>query len=256
MGEVKPIPQAPPEVAVGIPAELIRRRPDIRRAELDAAAQSAQIGVAKADIFPAFSLTGSFGLESSAKGGMPSNKASFRDLFNANSFTYFVGPTFEWPILNYGRLKNNIRAQDARFQQLVVNYQQTVLRAAQEVEDAIVAFLRSQEQVKLLADSVEASKRAVDLSMIQYREGKITYNEVLNAQQFLVQEEGRLTKGRGDIARNLIAVHKALGGGWEIRKGKDFIPEEIKKEMQERTGWGDLVSREEIEDAPHWQPDF
>ncbi len=253
---VKPIPNAPPEVAVSIPAELLRRRPDIRRAELEAAAQSAQIGIAKADLFPAFSLTGSFGLESSAKGGIQSNRANFGDLFDSNSFTYFVGPSFEWPILNYGRIKNNVRAQDARFQQLVINYQETVLRAAQEVEDALVAFLRSQEQVKFLAESVQASKRAVNLSMIQYREGTISYNEVLDAQQFLVQQEDRLSTVRGDVARNLITVYKALGGGWEIRQGKDFIPAEIKREMRERTDWGDLLSREEIDDAPQWKPDF
>ena len=256
LGGIKPIPKAPPEVAIGIPAELLRRRPDIRRAELEAAAQSAQIGIAKADLFPAFSLTGSFGLESSAKGGIQSNKAGFSDLFNSNSFTYFVGPSFEWPILNYGRLKNNVRAQDARFQQLVVSYQETVLRAAQEVEDALVAFLRSQEQVKFLADSVKATRRSVDLSMIQYREGTISYNQVLDSQQFLVQQEDRLSTVRGDVARNLITVYKALGGGWEIRQGKDFIPEEIKRQMRERTDWGDLLSREEIDDAPQWKPDF
>jgi len=256
LGGTKPIPEAPPEVAVGIPAELLRRRPDIRRAELEAAAQSAQIGVAKADLFPAFSLTGSFGLESSAKGGIASNRANFSDLFNSNSFTYFVGPSFEWPILNYGRLKNNVRAQDARFQQLVVSYQETVLRAAQEVEDALVAFLRSKEEVKFLADSVQATKRSVDISLIQYREGTIFYTAVIDSQQFLVEQEDRLSRSRGDVARNLISVYKGLGGGWEIRQGKDFIPEEIKQEMQERTDWGDMLSHEEIDDPPQWKPDF
>jgi NodT family efflux transporter outer membrane factor (OMF) lipoprotein len=256
LGGVKPIPKAPPEVAVSIPAELLRRRPDIRRAELDAAAQSAQIGVAKADLFPAISISGSFGLESSAKGGRQSNGANFSDLFESNSFTYFFGPSVQWPILNYGRLKDNVRVQDARFQQLVVNYQNTVLRAAQEVEDAIVAFLRTQEQVKFLSASVEATKRSVDLSLIQYREGTVLYNEVLDSQQFLVQREDRLASSRGDVTRNLIAVYKALGGGWEIRQDKDFLPEEIKKEMRERTDWGDLLSRDEIDEAPRWEPDF
>ena len=92
--------------------------------------------------------------------------------------------------------------------------------------------------------------------MIQYREGTISYNQVLDSQQFLVQQEDRLSAVHGDVARNLITVYKALGGGWEIRQGKDFIPAEIKREMQERTDWGDLLSREEIDDAPQWKPDF
>ncbi len=242
----RPIPTAPADVTVGIPAELLRRRPDIRRAELQAAAQSAQIGVARSDLFPAFALVGTIAFEAEDAG----------KLFNANSVAGSIGPSFRWPILNYGRLKDNVRVQDARFQQLVVNYQNTVLRAAQEVEDAIVAFLRTQEQVKFLSASVEATKRSVDLSLIQYREGTVLYNEVLDSQQFLVQREDRLASSRGDVTRNLIAVYKALGGGWEIRQDKDFLPEEVKKEMRERTDWGDLLSREEIEEAPRWKPDF
>jgi outer membrane protein TolC len=124
------------------------------------------------------------------------------------------------------------------------------------VEDAIVAFLRTQEQVKFLSASVEATKRSVDLSLIQYREGTVPYNEVLDSQQFLVQREDRLATIRGDVTRSLIAVYKALGGGWEIRQDKDFLPEEIKKEMRERTDWGDLLSRDEIDEAPRWEPDF
>ncbi|MCK5511862.1 MAG: efflux transporter outer membrane subunit, partial [Thermodesulfovibrionia bacterium] len=169
------IPEAPSEVVVGIPADLLRRRPDIRTAELQTAAQSARIGVAKADLYPQFSLVGSIGLQSSEQGGIPSNTANFSDLFDSESITYFVGPSLQWPILNYGRIKNRVRVQDVRFQQLVVNYQNTVLNAYREVEDAMVGFLRSQEQVKYLADSVNASKRSVDLSLIQYREGVADY---------------------------------------------------------------------------------
>ena len=167
-----------------------------------------------------------------------------------------IGPSFRWPILNYGRLRDNVRVQDARLQELIVTYQDTVLRAQRDVEDALAAFLRSQEQVRFLSDSVDASKRSVDLALIQYREGTVRYNEVLDSQQFLVQREDRLASSRGDVPRNLIAVYKALGGGWEIRQDKDFLPEEIKKEMRERTDWGVLLSREEIDEAPRWEPDF
>ncbi len=242
----RPIPMAPAEVAVGIPAELLRRRPDIRRAELQAAAQSAEIGVARADLFPAFALVGTIAFEAEDAG----------KLFNANSVAGSIGPSFRWPILNYGRLKDNVRVQDARFQELIVTYQDTVLQAQREVEDALAAFLRTQEQVRLLSESVEATKRSLDLSLIQYREGTVLYNEVLDSQQFLVQREDRLASSQGDVTRNLIAVYKALGGGWEIRQDKDFLPEEIKKEMRERTDWGDLLSREEIDEAPRWEPDF
>ncbi|MFB3123112.1 MAG: efflux transporter outer membrane subunit [Candidatus Binatia bacterium] len=256
LGGPKTIPTAPTEVTVGIPAELLGRRPDIRRAELQAAAQSAQIGVAKADLFPAISISGSFGLESSAKGGRQSNGANFSDLFESNSFTYFFGPSFQWPILNYGRIRDNVRVQDVRFQELVVNYQNTVLRAAQEVEDAIVAFLRTQEQARFLSESVESAKRSVELSLIQYREGATDYQRVLDSQGFLVQQQDRLTLSLGDVPTSLIAVYKALGGGWQIREGKDFIPEEIKTEMNSRTDWGNLLQLEEVKSPPKWEPDF
>jgi NodT family efflux transporter outer membrane factor (OMF) lipoprotein len=231
------IPEAPAEVVVGIPADLLRRRPDIRTAELEAAAQSALIGVAKADLYPQFSLVGSIGLQSSEQGGIPSNNADFSDLFDSDSITYFAGPSIQWPILNYGRITNRVRIQDARFQQLIVNYQNTVLNAYREVEDAMVGFLRSQEQATYLADSVTASKRSVDLSLIQYREGVTDYQRVIDTQRFLTQEQDLYTAVNGEVALNLIAMYKALGGGWQIREGKDFVNEKIKEEMQQRTNW-------------------
>ena len=191
------IPEPPVEVAVGIPAELLRRRPDIRLAELQAASQSALIGVARTDLYPRFTLFGSIGLQSSDKSA---TGGTFSDLFDSDSITYTVGPGVQWSIFNYGRLKNNVRVQDARFQQLIVNYQNTVLRAAQEVEDGLVGFLRSQEEVKLRADSVAATKRSVDLSLIQYRDGVVDYQRVLDSQERLVGEQDQLTTNRSDPA--------------------------------------------------------
>jgi NodT family efflux transporter outer membrane factor (OMF) lipoprotein len=236
--ESGPVPDAPPEVVMGIPADLLRRRPDIRTAELQTAAQSALIGVAKADLYPQFSLVGSLGLQSSEQGGITSNNANFSDLFDSESITYFIGPSLQWPILNYGRIKNRVRVQDARFQQLVVNYQNTVLNAYREVEDAMVGFLRSQEQVTYLTDSVKALKRSVDLSLIQYREGVADYQRVLDTQRFLTQEQDLLTSVNGEVALNLIAIYKALGGGWQMREGKGFVNEKTKNVMKERTNWG------------------
>jgi len=241
LGGPRPIPTAPADVAVGVPAELLRRRPDIRRAERDAAAQSALIGIAKADLYPRFTLAGFVGLQSSDTG-----MATLADLFTGDSFTGFVGPALSWPLLNYGRLKNNVRVQDARFQQLVINYQNTVLKAAEEVENAVVAFLRAQEQVRFLSAGVQATKGAVDLSLIQYRGGAIPFDRVLISEERLVAQQDRLAEAKGAISVNLIAMYKGLGGGWQIRRGQDFVPGEIQEVMRTRTNWGGLLAPEAV----------
>ncbi|MCD6389891.1 MAG: efflux transporter outer membrane subunit [Desulfobulbaceae bacterium] len=248
LGKPSLIPTAPAEVAVGIPAELLRRRPDIRLAEFQAASQSAKIGVAKSDLFPRFSLMGSIGLQASEKGGVLSNDSHFSDLFSSDSITYSVGPSVQWPFFNYGRLKNNIRMQDARFQQYVINYQNTVLQAAQEVEDAMVGFLRSQEEIVLISESVDNYKSSVDISLLQYREGETSYQRVVDTQRVLTQQEDNLASTTGSIAINLIAMYKALGGGWELRLGKEFIPEQTMEEMRQRTDWGNLLPAENLPD--------
>ena len=209
------IPSAPAEIAVGVPIDLLRRRPDVRMAELQAAAQSARIGIAKSDLYPRFSLFGSIGFATSSDGGVQSNNADAGDLFSSDSIRYTVGPTFSWPIFNYGRLRNNVRVQDARFQQAALNYQNTVLEAAREVEDALTAYLRSQTRVGYLADSVGDARRSVELALVQYRQGSTTYQRVLDTQRFLVRQEDQLAGTRGDVALNLVATYKALGGGWE-----------------------------------------
>ena len=226
------IPTVPAEVAVGVPAELLRRRPDIRRAERQMASQSARIGVAKADLFPHFALFGTIGFTSASSG----------DFFTSDSLQAFGGPGFAWDVFNYGRIKNSVRVQDAVFQQLVVNYQNTVLQAAQEVEDAIVAFLRTQEEAKFLGESVRAYKRSSDLSMLQYREGLVSYQRVLDTQRFLTQAQDNQTVTRGSVVTSLVALYKALGGGWQTRIGREFVPEKTKEEMQERTNWGKLLT--------------
>ena len=241
LGGPRPIPTAPADVAVGVPAELLRRRPDIRRAERDAAAQSALIGIAKADLYPRFTLAGFVGLQSSDTG-----MATLADLFTGDSFTGFVGPALSWPLLNYGRLKNNVRVQDARFQQLVINYQNTVLKAAEEVENAVVAFLRAQEQARFLSAAVQATKGAVDLSLIQYRGGAIPFDRVLISEERLVAQQDRLAEAKGAISVNLIAMYKGLGGGWQIRRGQDFVPGEIQEVMRTRTNWGGLLAPEAV----------
>ena len=245
------IPQMPAEIAVGIPTELLRRRPDIRLAERQLAAQSAQIGVAKANLFPHFSLVGSIGYTTTGSTNPPqSNNAGLSDMFKNKSFGYSAGPSITWDLFNYGRITNSIRVEDARFQQLAVDYENTVLQAVQEVEDAMIAFLRTQDKAAFLDDAVEAYKRSVDLSLLQYKEGLVDFQRVLDAQQNLVQQQDNWVATTGDVGLNLISLYKALGGGWEMRAGKDFVPKEIKAEMEKRTNWGDLLSPDKLEYPP------
>jgi NodT family efflux transporter outer membrane factor (OMF) lipoprotein len=201
------IPDAPAEVVVGIPADLIRRRPDLRSAERLIAAQNAQIGVAEADFYPAFFINGSIGYEAK----------DLSRLFNSKSFTGQIGPAFQWNVLNYGRILNNVRLQDFKTQELVGIYQQKVLSAAQEVENGIVTFLRAREETDHLAASVKAAQRAVQLAADQYRAGAADFTPVFVAEQFLVQQQNLYAQARGDIALGLIAAYRAIGGGWEIR---------------------------------------
>jgi NodT family efflux transporter outer membrane factor (OMF) lipoprotein len=246
----KRIPTAPPELVVDIPAELMRRRPDIQLAEYQIATQTPLIGASKAELYPAFQLAGSIGLATSTSrntnaGG--TNGSSFSDLFDSDSLEFFGGPSFSWNLFNYGRIKNRVRTEDALLQQLVVNYTDTVLRAHQEVEDSLVGYLRKQQEAGYLLDSVKASQRSVDLSMIQYREGLVDYQRVLDSQRFLTNEQDVWTRARGDAILNLVALYKALGGGWQIREGKDFVSKENIEEMQKRTDWGDLLIPKAVE---------
>lgn len=252
LGAPGQIPSIPPDVEAGVPAELLRRRPDIRLAESQMAAQCALIGVATADLYPRFNLFGSIGLSASnaalTAAGFPGG-SSLGDIWGSDSLQYYGGIGFAWDIFNYGRIKNRIRVQDARFQGLIVNYKRTVLKAAQEVEDGLSAFLRSQEEVIFLRESVGGATRSVELSMTQYREGLVDYQRVLDTQRAQAQTQDHLTFTQGSVLLNLVATYKALGGGWEIRRGHDFLPDEIKNEMKQRTDWGELLDSVELEPA-------
>jgi NodT family efflux transporter outer membrane factor (OMF) lipoprotein len=250
LGGAGSIPEPPAEVAVGIPAELLRRRPDIRVAERLLAAQSAQIGFAKADLFPHFSLFGSLGFQTASFTDSRSNNSSFNDLFDKDSFTYFGGGGFNWDLFNYGRITNRVRVEDARFQELAVNYDDTVIKAAQEVEDAMIGFLRSQEAVVLLADAVQASKGAVEISLMQYKLGETDYQRVLDTQRDLSRRQDDLVSTAGAVGQSLVAMYRGLGGGWEIRAGQDFVPASLKEEMENRTNWGDMLTPQETETPP------
>jgi NodT family efflux transporter outer membrane factor (OMF) lipoprotein len=228
LGESQPIPTAPQSVAIGIPADLLRRRPDVRRAERELAAQSPRIGIAKADLYPAFSLVGDVRLQSE----------NFSNLFEGDSLAAFGGPQFRWNLFNYGRIENNVRVEDARFQALIGVYEDTVLRAQTDVENSIAGYLGAQRQVTLLNDSVDAAKRAVQVAEEQYRGGIADYTRVLLTDDFLQDEQDRWVSTRGAVALNLVSLYRALGGGWEIRGDGLPIDEQTRKQMKERSNWG------------------
>jgi NodT family efflux transporter outer membrane factor (OMF) lipoprotein len=239
--KVMPVPSSAPGIAIGMPQDLIRKRPDVRLAERQLAAQSAQIGFAMADLYPHFGIGGSIGTSTSTDGDK-----NFGDLFTADSFGYGLLGFFQWDILNYGRLKNNVRLQDAIFQQLLEDYRQTLLQAQGEVENAIVAFLMSQVQLKDYGLATDAALRASAVSMTQYQEGMVGFNTVISTLKSLVSQQFQLISTQGVVANNLVEVYKSLGGGWEIRQNKDnleLIPVETKRIMQERTkAWKGVFS--------------
>lgn len=226
--ETKGIPSVAPDIALGMPQDLIRRRPDIRTAERQLAAQSAQIGYAVTELYPHFSIGGSIG----------TNALNTNDLFDGDSQTWSVLGMFDWNIFNYGRLKSNVRLQDAIFQQLLVDYRNTVLQAQGDVENAIIAYLKTHEQLLSYRLAAAASQRAVDIATIQYQEGAVDFNTLITTLGANVQQQDLLASTEGSVATNLVQVYRALGGGWEIRENRDpvdLLPSSMKEEMRERT---------------------
>jgi NodT family efflux transporter outer membrane factor (OMF) lipoprotein len=202
-----PIPLAPPEVVVGVPADLLARRPDVRAAERRVAAESARIGVATSDLYPHISITGTIAWQAEV----------FRDLFDPLAFAPTAGAGFQWNVLQYGRLVNRIRWQDARFQEAIAAYQNTALNAAREVENGLVQFLQGRVKARALEQSVAASQKAVRIALAQYRGGNMDFNRVALLEQNLVQQQDSLTRARGDVSLGLIEAYRAIGGGWQIR---------------------------------------
>ncbi|HTL36060.1 MAG TPA: efflux transporter outer membrane subunit [Kofleriaceae bacterium] len=230
------IPVPPKEIGVGVPAEVLRRRPDIRAAELRAMAQCDRIGVAKAELYPSFTLFGTIGTQGLSSGATRAG-VSAPSLFGPGSFVYNAGGSLFWPILNYKRLQNNVRIEDARFQQSLTEYMQTVLSAAQEVEDGMIGMLREQDSAVFAQNAVNAAQNAVKVSLVQYREGAVDYQRVLDAQRILLDSQNRLANTQSAAATNTIALYKALGGGWQVRRAP-LVPDATRREMQDRTRWG------------------
>jgi NodT family efflux transporter outer membrane factor (OMF) lipoprotein len=210
LGE-EPIPTAPATVVVGIPADLLRRRPDVCRAERLAAAQAEQIGIAEVDLYPVFKINGNMGYSAT----------TFSQLFESNAFYGSIGPGVQWNIFNYGRIRNNMRLQDAKFQEFLTIYQRMVLQAAEEAENGLSHFLREQERSKLLDESVSSSQLAVRTVVQQYEAGGIDFTRVSQIEQNLVQQQDAQAASHGQVAQGLIDVYRALGGGWRAPPGAE-----------------------------------
>jgi multidrug efflux system outer membrane protein len=202
---VGPIPEPPLTVGVGLPSDLLLRRPDVARSERQLAAATANIGVATRDLFPRFFLVGAAGLQSIAAS----------DLFTWQSRAASIGPQITWPVFEGGRIRANIELQNAAQEEAFAAYQQTVLRAFQDVEDSLVAFSGAQAQRAQLEDAVRANQRATDLARRLYAQGLTDFLDVLVAEQALFTSQDALAQSRRDVALGLVSLYKALGGGWE-----------------------------------------
>jgi NodT family efflux transporter outer membrane factor (OMF) lipoprotein len=201
-----PIPATPPEIPMGLPSDLLRRRPDVRTAERQLAAQTARIGVATADLYPVFSLTGSFGPQT----------RNINHLLDEKSLAWAVGPSASWPIFDAGRIRANIRVQDALTEQALATYEKAVLTAFQDVETSLVAYVNEKVRHGTLSEAVDASQQATDLSNELYSRGLTAFLNVLVSQQALYASEDQFVQSETTTVTNLISLYKALGGGWEV----------------------------------------
>ena len=204
----RPIPVVPTTVAVGIPAETLRRRPDIRRAERFLAAQTARIGEATADLYPKFRLFGTIGLES----------LSTADFFKYGSRAWSFGPSISWNIFDAGAIRQNIEVQTARQEQALIQYESAVLQAVEDVENVLVAYAKEQDRRDYLTKAEAAAERATLLAQDQYEVGLVDFNNVLDAQRALLILQDQLAQSEGSVTSNLVRLYKALGGGWTSLK--------------------------------------
>ena len=189
---------------MGLPSDLLRQRPDIRQAEREVAAATARVGVATADLFPKFYLTGAAGLQS----------IEASDFFDAGSRFWSLGPSIRWPIFTAGRIRQNIKVQNAREEQTLIGYEQTVLTSLEEVENGLVAFGKEQEHFQALTEVEAANRRAVQLADERYRSGLVDFLDVLDAQRSLLVSQDELARSERTLGQNLVRLYKALGGGW------------------------------------------
>src|SRR5699024_2981350 len=206
LSDPEALPDVPGQVPVGLPSTLVRRRPDVRRAERLLHAETADIGVAVARLFPQFSISGNFGFQST----------EFEQLDSWGSRFFGIGPSLTIPIFQGGRLRSMVRIEKAQRKQALLAYRQTVLNALREVEDAIVAYRNVQRRRQALAESVAANRDALDMALELYRSGLTGYLAVIDAQQAVLQSRDALAQSVQATRTRLVALYKALGGGWRM----------------------------------------
>jgi NodT family efflux transporter outer membrane factor (OMF) lipoprotein len=221
------IPLLDRAVLQDIPANLLLRRPDIRAAELKAAAQSARIGVAETDLYPSLTLLGSIGWSASSVDG------------SSRNLDLGAGPSLSWNIFDQGRLTNNVRVQDARLQQLLEAYRDAVRQAAREADDAASGLSAALQREQILRESEQSAQRSMTLASAQYREGYAGFQRVLDAQRALLAQQDNYLLSRSNAVNSLIALYKALGGGWY--SAQPLVDQATREQMQQRTDWGDLL---------------
>lgn len=236
------IPKAPPTVAVGIPLEALLQRPDVHQAQLAAIAESASIGAIKANLYPALSLSGTFTFSSTNI-----RNSQISNLFSASNQSVTAGPSFTWPILNYGQITNAVRAQDAVFEQALLNYQNVVLQAQQEVQDNITRYIEAQKAENLLIAANTSAIESTKIALTRYKEGQTDYTNVLDTERQQLRVQTSLTKAEGEVSQSLVALYRSLGGGWQIRDGNDVVSKQVKDEMAARTNWGNLLEQKNHE---------
>jgi multidrug efflux system outer membrane protein len=208
LDQAEPVPEPPLQVAVGIPADLLRRRPDVRQAERELAAQTARIGVATADLYPKLTLGGSIGLEAFSLTNLSSGAMSLSG-----------GPSITWAIFKGGAIRQNIELQSALQEEALVHYESVILSALEEVENALRAYVETQERKKSLSDATQAAQKAAELAQQKYQAGLTDFTSVLDAQRSLLSLQEQLTISNGNVSANLVRVYKALGGGWTSLSG-------------------------------------
>ncbi|MHC4998816.1 MAG: efflux transporter outer membrane subunit [Planctomycetota bacterium] len=206
------VPDVPQQVAVGLPTELLRQRPDIRRAERILAAQTAEIGVATAGLYPAFSLSGTFALEGQ----------DFSDTGDWDSRAWGFGPAMRWNLFDGDRIRNTIKVREAQTEQAMADYELTVLEALEEVENAMVSFEQEKQRLADLYDSVVAAQKSVDLVRELYENGLTDFNNVLDMQRSLTIQQDLLAESQGAVANNLVRIYTSLGGGWSVELIEDI----------------------------------
>ena len=230
------IPQPPAKITAGIPKDLLRRRPDVRQAGLNAASKSALVGVQVANLLPAFSLSGSFGFSSSNIGDQ-----KLSDIFNWQNVIANTGSGVAMPVLNYGRLINQVRQQDASFQSAILAYQNTVLTAQKEVENGLTQFYQGRASMAYLEAAVKSAKLTTSLALARYKAGQTDYTTVLTAQQSQLSVELSYASAQSTTVTGVVNAYRSLGGGWQLREGHDVISDAVKKQMADRTNWGKML---------------